>query len=281
VTIRLGDNSYGKSEVRLVRVSRDGDRHELVDLNVSVALAGDLEATHLTGDNSAVLPTDTQKNTVYAFARSHGVGEPEEFGLALAHHFVKGRHGVESQPTISWAEINIEEYGWERLGPHSFRRVGAEVRTATVTYDGGRARVESGLTGLVLMNTTGSEFKGFVVDEYTTLAEADDRILATAVNAHWRHATDDSDWAESYAVVRSLLVEAFVETYSASLQQTLYAMGSHVLEHRPEIDQVSLALPNRHHFLVDLSPFGLDNPGEVFFPADRPYGLIEATVVRE
>jgi urate oxidase len=274
VTIRLGDNRYGKAEVRLVRVSRDGERHELVDLNVSVALAGDLEATHLTGDNAAVLPTDTQKNTVYAFARSRGVGQPEEFGLALAKHF------VQSQPTITRADITIEEYGWERLGPHSFQRAGAESRTATVSYDGERTSVHSGLTGLVLMNTTGSEFKGFVVDEFTTLAPADDRILATAVNARWRH-VGDSDWAESYAVVRSLLVEAFVETYSASLQQTLYSMGSHVLEHRPEIDEVSLSLPNRHHFLVDLAPFGLDNPGEVFFPADRPYGLIEATVVRE
>jgi urate oxidase len=275
VTIRLGDNRYGKAEVRLVRVSRDGDRHELVDLNVSVALSGDLEATHLTGDNSAVLPTDTQKNTVYAFARSRGVGQPEEFGLALARHFVDG------QVAISRAEITIEEYGWQRLGPHSFQRAGAESRTAAVTYDGERAIVHSGLTGLVLMNTTGSEFKGFAVDEFTTLAPADDRILATAVNARWRHGSAESDWAESYAVVRSLLVEAFVETYSLSLQQTLFSMGSHVLAHRPEIDEVSLSLPNRHHFLVDLAPFGLDNPGEVYFPADRPYGLIEATVVRE
>ena len=275
MTIRLGDNRYGKAEVRLVRVSRDGDRHELVDLNVSVALSGDLEATHLTGDNSAVLPTDTQKNTVYALARSRGVGAPEEFGLALATHF------VQSQPTIRRAEITLEEYGWERLGPHSFQRAGAESRTASVSYEAGRATVHSGLTGLVLMNTTGSEFKGFVVDEFTTLAPADDRILATAVNARWRHVGTDTDWAESYAAVRSLLVEAFVETYSASLQQTLYAMGSHVLSHRPEVDEVSLSLPNKHHFLVDLTPLGLDNPGEVFFPADRPYGLIEATVVRE
>jgi len=275
VAIRLGDNRYGKAEVRLVRVSRDGDRHELVDLNVSVALSGDLESTHLTGDNSAVLPTDTQKNTVYAFARSEGVGEPESFGLALARHFVTRNHAIRR------ADIKIEEYPWERLGPHSFRRAGGEVRTAAVTFDGERATVVSGITDLVLMSTTGSEFKGFVVDRYTTLAEADDRILATAVNASWRHIGDDADWAESYAVVRSLLIEAFVETYSASLQQTLYSMGSHVLNHRPEVDEVSLSLPNRHHFLVDLTPFGLDNPGEVFFPADRPYGLIEATVVRE
>jgi urate oxidase len=275
MAIRLGDNRYGKAETRLVRVTRDGDRHELVDLNVSVALSGDLEATHLTGDNSAVLPTDTQKNTVYAFARSRGVDGPEAFGLALARHFVDG------QAAIHRADISVEEYGWDRLGPHSFQRSGGEARTATVSYDGRRTEVWSGLTDLVLMNTTGSEFRGFFVDGYTTLAETSDRILATAVNARWRHVGEDADWAESFAVVRSLLVEAFVETYSASLQQTLYSMGSHVLSHRAEVDRVSLSMPNRHHFLVDLTPFGLDNPGEVFFPADRPYGLIEATVVRE
>ena len=35
------------------------------------------------------------------------------------------------------------------------------------------------------------------------------------------------------------------------------------------------------HVLVDLSPFGVDNDGEVFIATDRPYGLIEARVQRE
>jgi urate oxidase len=273
--MRLGANSYGKAETRLVRLRRDGAHHDLVDVNVSVALAGDLAETHLVGDNAKVLPTDTQKNTVYAFARSHGVDQIEAFGLALARHF------VDTQPSIERARVSIESYGWRRLGPHSFARTGEGARTATVTYDGQRAWVVSGVTDLVLLNSTGSEFAGFVRDEYTTLADAHDRILATAVRASWRHASDDADWSASHAGARAALVEAFVGTHSRSLQQTLYAMGGAVLDARPEIVEVRLSLPNRHHFLVDLEPFGLDNPGEVFFAADRPYGLIEGSVARD
>jgi len=273
--MRLGPNNYGKAETRLLRVRRDGAEHGIVDLNVSVALAGDLADTHLSGDNAKVLPTDTQKNTVYAFAREHGVDPIEAFGLRLARHF------VDSQPSITRARVSIEEYGWRRLGPHSFARTGEGVRTADVTCDGDAARVESGLTDLVLLNTTGSEFHGFIRDRYTTLPDAYDRILATSVRASWRHASSENDWEASYAGARQALVDAFVGTHSLSLQQTLYAMGRAVLEARPELVEVRLSLPNRHHFLVDLEPFGLDNPGEVFLAADRPYGLIEATILRD
>jgi urate oxidase len=273
--ITLGPNRYGKAEIRLVRVARDSRRHDLKDLNVSVTLAGELRATHLTGDNAPVLTTDSQKNTVYAFARRYGVGEIEEFGLRLARHF------VDSQPTITRARVHVEEYGWQRLGPHSFQRAGAETRTATVSYDGDAAWVVSGLTDLVLLNSTDSEFRGYVKDPYTTLPETDDRVLATAVNARWRHAAADGDWGDSYAAARALLCEAFVDTYSRSLQQTLYAMGERLLAHRSEIAEVRLSLPNKHHLVVDLSPFGLDNPNEVFHADDRPYGLIEGTVLRD
>ncbi|WP_326553447.1 factor-independent urate hydroxylase [Micromonospora sp. NBC_01813] len=276
--IVLGPNRYGKAETRVVRVDRDGDRHTLTDLNVSVALAGDLAATHLTGDNSQVLPTDTQKNTVYAFARRHGITSAEEFGLLLARHF------VDSQPSIDRARIDIEQYGWQRLGPHSFQRDGTQTRTATVRYDGDRAEIVAGLTGLVLLNSTDSEFRGFVVDPYTTLPTADDRILATAVDAQWRYAGVDpgaADWDTAHAAVRDTLVAAFVGTYSRSLQQTLYAMGERVLTDHPQVVEVRLVLPNKHHLLVDLGPVGLDNPNTVFVAADRPYGLIEGTVLRD
>jgi len=276
VDIVLGAHEYGKAETRLVRVDRGADRHVLHDLTVSVALRGDLAASHLTGDNSAVLPTDSQKNTVYAFAGRYGVAAPESFGLLLARHF------VDSQPTIGAARVHLEEYPWSRLGPHSFARSSGEVRTATVSYDGDRATVVAGLAGLILMNSTDSEFSGFIQDGYTTLAPTTDRILATSVTARWRHggAPEDADWSGSHAAVRAALVAGFVETYSLSLQQTLYAMGQRVLRERPEIVEVRLTLPNKHHFLVDLSPFGQANPGEVFVAADRPYGLIEGTVAR-
>jgi urate oxidase len=276
VTIRLGPNRYGKAEIRLVRVVRDTERHELRDLTVSVALVGDFAAAHLDGDNSRVLPTDTQKNTVYALAKEHGVGEIEEFGLVLAHHF------VESQPSVQRARVRIGEHGWDRLGPHSFRRKGDEVRTAAVTHDRDEGTwVVSGLSDLVVMNTTDSAFAGFIVDRFTTLAETGDRILATAVTAQWRHREPAGDWATSFAATRGLLLEAFAGTFSRALQETLYTMGAHVLEHRQELDEVRLSLPNRHHFVVDLTPFGLDNPNEVFHADDRPYGLIEGTVLRD
>jgi urate oxidase len=275
VAIGLTGNQYGKAETRVVRVTRDGDRHTLVDLNVTTTLAGDLAATHLTGDNANVLPTDTQKNTVYALAAEHGIGQIEQFGLRLARHFVA------SQPAISRARVSIEQYGWRRLGPHSFERDGGSVRTAMVTVDGDGEWVVSGLTGLVLLNSTGSEFVGFATDRYTTLPEATDRILATAVDARWRHAGAGSGWAASFEGVRAALVDAFVQTYSRSLQQTLYAMGRRALEQRSEIVEIRLSLPNRHHLPVDLRPFGLPNANEVFVAADRPYGLIEGTVARD
>ena len=88
MAITFGDNQYGKAEVRLVHITRDGDRHQIKDLNVSSSLRGDFAAAHLAGDNSHVVATDTQKNTVYAFAQQYGVGQIEDFGLRLGHHFV-------------------------------------------------------------------------------------------------------------------------------------------------------------------------------------------------
>jgi urate oxidase len=277
MSVVLGANQYGKAEVRLVHVERTGDRHEITDLNVSSALSGELTETHLTGDNSAVLPTDTQKNTVFALARD-GVGQIEGFALRLARHF------VDSQPTIGLARVAITQAPWERIGPHSFASGGGGVRTTRVTYDGDQAWVLSGLTGLTLLNSTASEFWGYVKDRYTTLAETHDRILATAVDATWRHAAADHDeayWSASYQAARSALIAAFADTHSLSLQQTLYAMGERVLAACPGVVEIRLSLPNKHHFLVDLAPFGIDNPGEVFYAADRPYGLIEGTVLRD
>jgi urate oxidase len=281
----LGQNQYGKAENRVVKITRDGATHHIKDLNVSVALSGDMEEVHYSGSNANVLPTDTTKNTVYAFAKEHGIESAEQFGIHLARHFVT------SQEPIRTARIRIEEYAWERIvtpgqDAHSFVRQGQETRLTQITYDGSSWEVVSGLKDLTVMNSTNSEFWGYVKDKYTTLPEAYDRILATEVSGRWRfNWTDDAeetpDWEESYAQVKKHMLLAFAETYSLSLQQTLYAMGSRIIENRTEIDEVRFSLPNKHHFLVDLEPFGLKNDNEVYFAADRPYGLIEATVLRE
>ncbi|MDQ1739596.1 MAG: urate oxidase [Pseudonocardiales bacterium] len=275
----LGENRYGKAEVRVVRVDRSRQPHAISDWNVSISLAGDMREVHLSGANDRVLPTDTQKNTVYAFAQQLGAVEPEVFALALARHFVDDR------PGISRARVQLDSYAWSSIGPHSLVRSGGEIRTVTVIHDERSGSwVVGGLRELTLLNTTDSEFWGFARDEYTTLAETTDRVLATSVEARWRFRSAESDacdWAAAYQRARQALLDAFTGTYSYSLQQSLYAMGCRVLADAPEVCEVRLALPNKHHFLVDLSPFGLPNDNEVYLAADRPYGLIEGQVLAE
>jgi urate oxidase len=279
--VQLGANRYGKAEVRVVHVDRAAGRDgpdRVRDWNVSTSLAGDLAAVHLSGDNAHALPTDTQKNTVYALAKKLGGIEPEAFGLELAAHYTG------SQEAISRARIAIEEYPWAPLGPggHSFARSGQYTRTTTVIEDRELGRsVVSGVADLIVLNTTGSQFWGFPRDEYTTLADAYDRMLATTVSASWRFRTPDADWGPAFTAAFAALTDAFTQTPSYSLQQTLYGMGSAVLAAVPELCEVRLALPNKHHFVVDLAPFGLANEDEVYYAADRPYGLIEGTVLAD
>jgi len=285
MTIVLGANQYGKAENRLVRVYRDSPRHEIRDLNVSSSLRGDFQDAHITGDQAAILPTDTQKNTVFAFAKEKGVRSIEEFALTLGDHFIG------QTPKATGARIEIEEYFWDRISvdgtphDHSFVRNGGETRTTVVTVEGRgadrKAWAVSGLKDLTLAKTTGSEFWGFLKDEYTTLQETTDRILATSLVARWRYDTLDVDFDKSYQQIRALMLKRFAEVHSYALQQTLYAMGESVLQEYPEVAEIRFKAPNKHHFLVDLSPFGDENPGEVFWAADRPYGLIEAAVQRD
>lgn len=283
--IVLGPNRYGKAENRVVRVVRDTPRHEIRDLNVSTSLWGDFTDAHVTGDQSHVLPTDSQRNTVFAYAKQRGIGEIEDYALDLAHHFVDA---VES---VSGARVQVEEYGWDRIRvdgaehDHSFVRTGQDVRTAEVTVtdtgSGRRAWVVSGLHGLTVLKSTGSEFAGFLRDDYTTLAETRDRVLATSLVARWRFVEPEARWGEVYREVRQTLLATFASVHSLALQQSLWEMGKAVLAGRPEIAEIRLSAPNKHHIAVDLGPFGLDNPNEVFHATDRPYGLIQASVTRD
>jgi len=285
MAIRLGPNQYGKAENRVVRVYRDTARHQIRDLNVSTSLRGRFEDAHITGDQSDVLPTDTQKNTVFAFAKEKGVRSIEEFALTLGDHFLV------QTPAADGARIEVDEYAWDRIHvdgsghDHSFVRAGGGTRTTIVNIDGRgenrRAHVVSGIKDLVVLKSTGSEFHGFLKDEYTTLAETHDRILSTSIVARWRYEHTDVDWDKSYESIRLLLLQRFAQIHSLALQQTLHGMGETVLEEHPEVAEIRFSAPNKHHFLVDLSPFGIENPGEVFHAADRPYGLIEATVERD
>ncbi len=283
MSIVLGPNQYGKAENRLVRIYRDTDRHEIRDLNVSTSLRGDFSDAHLKGDQARVLPTDTQKQTVYAFAKKKGVGAAEDFALELARHFVD-----DTEP-VDLAQVRIEEFLWERIvvdgseHDHSWARRGQETRTTVVTVDGkgGPASVVSGLQDLVLLKSTGSEFHGFLEDEYTTLAPTHDRIMSTSLTARWRYVGTNVEWDKTYDSIRQILLERFADVHSLALQQTLYEMGKAVLEAHEEVAEIKFSAPNKHHYVYDLSPFGLDNPNEVFQVGDRPYGLIEAAVLRD
>ncbi len=272
----LTANQYGKAENRVVRVVRDTGRHEVVDLNVTSQLRGDFEAAHTRGDNSHVVPTDTQKNTVFAFAKD-GISSPEQFLLRLAHHFTDEFEWVTGG---RWA---AEQYGWTRIDDHDhcFYRGAPETRTAVVVRDGDhRDAVISGFHGLTVMKTTQSGFVGYPRDRYTTLPETQDRILATDVATRWRYNTADIDFNAVYHNVKQLMMSTFTKGYSLALQHTLYQMGQAVIDAHDCIDEIKFSCPNKHHFASDLSPFGLDNPNEVFYAADRPYGLIEATIER-
>lgn len=280
--VQLGANRYGKAEVHLVHVARGAaaDGGDIVtDRTVSSALSGDLAATHLTGDNANVLATDTQKNTHFAFAKTLGPVPVESYALALADHFVA------SQAPISRARVSVAEHAWVRNGtqPHSFHRSAELTRRTTVSRDSTLgSTVVSGLEDLVVMNTANSEFLGFPRDRYTTLAETKDRILATRVSAWWRYRTTDvDDWDAAFAAAKQALLTAFADTHSHSLQQTLYAIGTRIVESVPPICEARLVLPNKHHFVVDMEPFGLTNDNDVFYAADRPYGLIEGTVLAD
>jgi len=285
MAIVLGPNRYGKAESRVVRIYRDTPRHEIRDLNVSTALRGRFEAAHLYGDQASVLPTDSQKQTVYAYAKTTAWDSIEQYALALARHFVDDIEPVDS------ARVEIEQFAWERVlvdgieHDHTWVRRGPEVRTAAVTVEGvGETRrtwVVGGIKDLTILKSTGSEFHGFLQDPYTVLEPTTDRVMATSLNAGWRFADLDVDWETAYSTVRKALVETFATLHSLALQQTLHAMGRAALEACPSLAEIRLSAPNKHHFAYDLARFGIENAGEVFHADDRPYGLIQATVLHD
>lgn len=280
MSIVLAKNRYGKSRVRLVKVERHGSRHDLTDLNVNILLSGEFATAYTEGDNSRVLPTDTMKNTVYALARKQPVGEIEEFGLRLAGHFLA--HNAH----VARARVAIAQSNWKRIlvggkaHDHSFLHCGDERRTAVVEQDRSGAKVTSGIRDLVVLKTTNSAFTGYIRDEYTTLKETRDRLFGTAVKAEWTWRAVEPSYGACWQGVRETILEIFACHESLGVQHTLYAMGEAILDRVDAIDSIHISMPNRHCLPVDLGPFGMENPNEVFVPIDEPHGLIEATLKR-
>lgn len=278
--ITLGANTYGKNAVNLSRIIRHEGYHEFRQVSVSVALTGDFDAAHLTGDNSLILPTDTQKNTVYALAREHFTGPIEAFGLVLSQHFL-GRN-----PQVSQVRIELVEHLWQRMAfdgadhPHAFTGGGSEKRTAVVTRTAAGATVAAGLKGLMLLKTTDSAFVGYPKDEFTVLPETTDRILATECEASWDYALADVDFEALYQQIRQSLLRTFAGHQSLSVQHTLYAIGEQILQDQPAVTEIHLVMPNKHHIPFNLEPFGQANTNEIFVATDAPFGYITGTVTR-
>jgi urate oxidase len=279
--IKLGANTYGKNAVNLSRILRREGHHEFRQVSVSVALTGDFDSAHTAGDNSLILPTDTQKNTVYALAREHFTGSIEAFGLALTRHFLA------RNPQVSQVRVELVEHLWQRMAfdgaahPHAFTGGGSEKRTAVVTRTAAGAAVTAGLKGLMLLKTTDSSFFGYPKDEFTVLPETTDRILATECEAHWDYAAAELDFDDLHGRIRQSLLRTFAAHQSLSVQHTLYAIGERILQDHDQVKEISLVMPNKHHIPFNLEPFGQANTNEIFVATDAPFGYITGTVTRE
>ncbi len=278
---KLGENRYGKSRVRLSRITRHGDRHDFNEWTVGMLLEGDFDASFTAADNSKILPTDTMKNTVYSIARESKAATIEEFAMEL------GDYLLARNAQASGALVEIEEKNWERLqldgAPEAttFKLGGPEAHTVRAVRDQDREwSIRSGIDGLTILKTTKSEFTGYIKDKLTTLKPATDRIFGTRATAAWDYASPAPDYAGARARIVAALLKAFADHHSMSVQHTLFDMGKAALDAAPEIARITLTMPNLHHLLADLSPFGQDNPNHIFVPIDEPHGYIEATIER-
>jgi urate oxidase len=276
VAARLGDNRYGKSEVRLVKLERAAERHALRDLTVDVMLEGDFEAVHMQGENAGLVATDTMRNVVYALAAERRLDSLPSFAAALVEHF-------RGSARVTGALVRVREHPWQRLRgdhPHAWQRGAGGTRIEEVRADPGGMGHSAGIEDLLLLRSSGSAFEGFERDSFTTLPETGDRILATVVSARWDYVDGAGDLEAAWARVRDTLLDAFTDHHSPSVQFTLYRMGEAVVERHPEIERIHLSLPNRHHLPFDVARFGVQDRGEVFHATTEPSGLIEATVER-
>jgi urate oxidase len=280
--IELAENRYGKSRVRLMKVTRHPHGNDLREWTVQVLLNGDFDTAHLDGDNSKILPTDTMKNTVYSVARTSTATSMEAYAKELTD-FLLVRN-----PQVSSAAIRIESTLWKRLTfdgtphPSAFMRGSDELQTTHVQRaQGGDFQIHSGLENLVILKTANSGFEGYIKDPLTTLKETTDRLFGTAVRAEWHYNSHDFDHNAIRSSIRETMLRTFADHDSKSVQQTLYAMAQSALEAVPQIDDIEITMPNKHCLLVDLSRFGQDNPNEIFVPTDEPHGYIEARVRRK
>ncbi len=272
--------TYGKDGVRVMRIDRSGERHEVRELTVRAMLTGNFDPAFTHADNSTSVSTDTVKNVVNVVARENLALGTELFCAAVATRLLESYAGVES------ATVTAHETKWARLSvdgtphAHSFTldSNGRPFARTVATRSG--ATMESGISGFTFMKSTQSGWENYIKDKYTTIAETHDRMAATAMEASWRWSAAPASYEAANATILATLLKVFATTYSASVQDSLYRMGTAALAAVPEIADISMACPNKHYLLINLAPFGLDNKNQVFVATDDPHGQIECTVGR-
>jgi urate oxidase len=286
---------YGKDNVRVYKVERDDatQTHTVVEMTVCVLLEGEIETSYTDADNSVVVATDTMKNTTYIMAKLHPVTPVEQFASILGNHF------VETYKHIHVAHISIVQHRWTRMTvdgkphPHSFFRDGAEKRVVQADVSRKGIEIRSGISDLLVLKSTGSEFHHFVRNDFTTLPDVYDRILSTSVDAGWKWKTfsgldqvksEIAKFNTAWEKAREVTFRLFATESSPSVQNTMYKMCEEILAAESTIDAVDYSLPNKHYFEIDLSwHHGLKNTGkdaEVYAPQSDPNGLIKCTVTR-
>lgn len=273
-------NRYGKGRVRVLRLDRERPEHEVRELSILAMLEGGFGRAYTDADNSAVVATDTIKNIVNALARDHLTADSETFADIVARFF------LERYAQVSKADIRAVETRWRRMTlagapqPHAFTLDGNGRPFAHVVATREGAEIRSGIESFTFMKTTQSGWSNFHADEYRTLADTDDRIVATAMDATWTWQSAPTSYPAANAALMDAMMGEFVSTYSHGVQDSMYRMGEAALAAVPEVAQVRFGMPNKHYIPMNLAKFGRDATGTVFLPTDEPHGQIEAVVAR-
>ncbi|XP_069497703.1 uricase-like [Ambystoma mexicanum] len=279
---------YGKNNVKVLCIRRQGKLHFIKELEVNVELTLQSKKDYLYGDNSDIIATDTMKNTVYALAKIKGIRTVEEFGMDICEHFLS------SFGHVTEAKTYIEEAPWKRFEKngvghiHAFILSPEGIRFCEVQQKRAEPPViHSGIKEMKILKTTQSGFEGFLKDQFTTLPEVKDRVFSTAVNCNWKYSKSrgidfDSAWKTVYETIKEKFAGPYNSgEYSPSVQKTLYDIQVLSLSRVPEIEEIEIILPNKHYFIVDMSKMGLNNENEVLLPLDKPSGNITGTVRRK
>ncbi|XP_022094694.1 uricase-like [Acanthaster planci] len=278
---------HGKHGVRVMQHRRQGDIHSIKEFTVKTKLGLATRKEYTNSDNSDVIPTDSQKNTVYALAKSKGITTPEQFALDLCQHF-KGKYDQ-----VQWAEVTVEEAPWRRLNQsgkehaHAFIQTLEAKRYCVVQQERkGPPVVWGGLSDLKILKTTQSGFAGYVHDEYTSLPETDDRIVCSSVDGKWRYSDiEGMDFDETWEMCKTAILDEFAGppnsgTFSFSIQEILFQCTQRMMNKVAEVDQIELDMPNIHYVFADLEKIGLENDGEIIMPTSDPHGIIRVAVSR-